>query len=133
MATTKPLEIWEDAAASVRFCFSYTNDQITTGALMIKANFELTQYAYADCSQNLTQLAGECRITTLTARGEISHSYDLGPGDWVSISADTQCIITNTAEDESVTLFTLTGSCKPIVEKIRREYVPIDRHAAQEA
>jgi hypothetical protein len=133
MPSTKPFEIWEDQAATLRFCFSYISDTVTTGALMIKANFELPQHKYESCSQSLTQLAGQCSVTTLNDDGEIVAAYELGPGDWLDIAAGTSCIITNVNDEESVTLFALKGQTGVVVENIRRAYVPIDRSPAQEA
>jgi uncharacterized RmlC-like cupin family protein len=131
--TTKPFEIWEDHAATVRFCFSYISDAVTTGAVMIKANFELPQHTYASCSQSLTQLAGQCSVIIFGKAGEILAVSELGPGDCLDIAAGTTRLITNVSEEESVTLFALKGETQDVIEHIRRIYVSIDRSPAQKA
>jgi quercetin dioxygenase-like cupin family protein len=118
-------EIWESPDGGVRFCFSHSDKQFTTGVLIIKPNVEIPKHNRPLAVENLLQVAGTCTMTLLGENDEIESVHELGPGNNLRMDRGQWHIHANTGEEESVTLFKAEGDITEVISELKKSFNPI--------
>jgi quercetin dioxygenase-like cupin family protein len=129
MAVPAAFEILESPDEGARFCIAYTDTSVTVGMIILKSDGELPKHRWPLAAQYL-QISGQCGLTVLGEKDEITEQHEFGPGNSLELPAETWHILTNMGDDESVLLFKITGDVSHMIEKIRKDYTAIDLEVA---
>ena len=119
-----PFEIWEDPANKVRFYFSHSDTDFTTGVMMIPADTELPKHNRPLAIENLVQVSGKCLMTVFDDSDNPS-DYILEVGSTLSMLKGQYHIHANPYEEASYTLFKAEGDITVIVANVRENFTAI--------
>lgn len=114
-------EIWEDPSTLVRFYFSHSDEEFTTGVMAIPAKTELPKHNRPLAVENLVQVSGKCRMIIFD-ENDVSEEYILEVGDTLSMEMGQYHIHSNPFTETSVTLFKAVGDITSIVEVVRQSF-----------
>lgn len=118
-------EIWEDPSAQVRFCFSHSDSQFTTGVMIIQPGALLPKHNRPLAFENLLQISGNCKMTLLDESGSVETEYILSQADYLRMEKGQWHIHANPYPEESVTLFKAVGDISSIVSVLRETFTEI--------
>lgn len=118
-------EIWEDPLTSVRFYFSHSSPEFTTGVMVIPAGKALPKHNRPLAVENLVQVSGKCKMEVFDENGN-STEYILEPGDTLSMPKGQYHIHSNPYKAISYTLFKAVGDITQIVEAVRSTFTKIN-------
>lgn len=120
-----PFEVWEDPQTKVRFYFSHSSVEFTTGVMMIPPKTELPKHNRPLAIENLVQVAGKCVMKVFDANDE-STDHVLTVGSMLSMEKGQYHIHANPYDEVSYTLFKAEGDITPIVENVRQNFTKIE-------
>ncbi len=117
----KQIETYESQDGGVRFYFSHSDKNFTTGVMVIRPHYELPKHNRPFAIENLAQISGESAMKLFSDETNyIEHI--LKPGDNLQIPTDQYHIHANTKDIESITLFKAVGDITAVMDSIRKEY-----------
>ena len=126
-------EVWEDPATETRFCFSHSDENFTTGVMILQPKIELPKHNRPLAFENLLQISGRCEMRLLDEAGNLQATHTLNPGDSLRMEKGQWHIHANPFDEESATLFKAEGDITAIVEKLRETFTAIrPRNAEQQ-
>lgn len=120
-----PFEIWEDPQTSVRFYFSHSSSEFTTGVMMIPPKTELPKHNRPLAIENLVQVEGTCVMKTFDDNDDMTERI-LEVGSTLSMPKGQFHIHANPYEQPSYTLFKAQGDITTIVENVRQSFKSIE-------
>lgn len=120
-----PFEIYEDPQTGVRFYFSHSDVEFTTGVMMIPAGKELPKHNRPLAIENLVQVSGKCLMKVFD-ENESSTDHILKVGSTLSMPRGQFHIHSNPYQEASYTLFKAVGDITAIVENVRQNFTRIE-------
>lgn len=120
-----PFEVWEDPTTKVRFCFSHSDETLTTGVMIIPPKTELPKHNRPLAYENLVQITGKCVMEVFSDNGS-SEKHELGPGAALRMEKGQFHIHANPYDEVSYTLFKAEGDITSIVQAVRENFVSIE-------
>jgi quercetin dioxygenase-like cupin family protein len=118
-------EIWEDPAKKFRFCFSHSDNELTTGVLIMQPGAELPKHQRNTAFENLMQIRGRCKMTLLSDSGETQKERILEHPQNIRFEKGQWHIHANPFDEVSVTLFKAEGDITSIVQTVRETFTRI--------
>jgi quercetin dioxygenase-like cupin family protein len=119
-----PFEIYEDPQTGVRFYFSHSSSEFTTGVMMIPPGTALPKHNRPLAIENLVQLAGKCEMTTFDDQDRPA-VHVLVVDATLSMGIGQYHIHANPYQEASYTFFKAVGDITAIVENVRQNFVKI--------
>lgn len=120
------LEVYEDKEKTVRFYFTHSSKEFTTGVLVIQPHKELPKHNRPLAVENLIQISGKCVMKLFKGETEQFEEHKLNPGNYLSIPKGQYHIHANPFDNISITLFKAEGDITKIMNVIRNTYIKID-------
>ncbi len=118
-------EIWDDPTGKVRFCFSHSDKDFTTGVMIIQPGAELPKHNRPLAYENLLQLSGKCKMSLLTEDGEPEREVVLGPSDTLRMNKSQWHVHANPFSEPSLTFFKAEGDITEIVKTLRETFTKV--------
>jgi len=118
-------EVWEDPTGKVRFCFSHSDANFTTGVMIMQPGAELPVHNRPLAYENLLQLSGRCKMNLLTPQGGIQREVILEIGSTLKMDKAQWHIHANPFNETSLTLFKAVGDITEVVKVLRRTFTQI--------
>jgi quercetin dioxygenase-like cupin family protein len=118
-------EVWEDPATKVRFCFSHSSTEFTTGVMIIPPNTELPKHNRPLAFENLLQVSGVCTMRVYE-NDDSENTYTLKPMDTLAMDKGQWHIHANPSQEESYTLFKAVGDITTIVGNLKNSFTRIE-------
>ncbi len=115
-------EVWDSPDGQVRFCFSHTGSDFTTGVMILQPGAELPKHNRPLACESLLQLEGSCNMTLLSESGEQQSVHELGPGNVLAMEKGQWHIHANPGGEPSFTLFKAEGDISAIVANLRKTF-----------
>lgn len=125
MNTNNAIEIYESRDEKARFYFSHSDENFTTGVLVLHPGAALPKHNRPLAEENLTQITGKC-LMTLFDEKDIPTEYLLTPGEGVKMEKGQWHIHANPYDDVSVTLFKAEGDITEIMKILRETNTKIE-------
>lgn len=119
-------EVWDSPDGQVRFCFSHTGSDFTTGVMILQPGAELPKHNRPLACENLLQLEGACKMTLLSEAGERQSVHELHPHESLSMEKGQWHIHANPTDKLSFTLFKAEGDISAIVDNLRKTFKPVE-------
>lgn len=113
-----PIEIYETPDGKARFYFSHSDEQFTTGILVIQPGAALPKHNRPLAYENLTQVIGKCRMT-LFDNNDNPTDYDLVPGEGIRMEKGQWHIHANPFDEVSATLFKAEGNILDVMKVLK--------------
>ena len=121
----KQIETYESQDGGVRFYFSHSDKNFTTGVMVIRPHYELPKHNRPFAIENLVQISGESIIKLFSDETNYTEHL-LKPSDNLQIPLGQYHIHANTTDIESATLFKAVGDITVVMDNIRSGYKPIE-------
>lgn len=117
-------ETWKDPVTGAEFCFSYSDEDFTTGVMYLPPGCELPKHNRPKAFENLKQISGKCKMTVFDNEGG---SFDkiLSPGDTLRMEKGQYHIHANPFDEKSHTLFKAEGDITDIVKALKENFQQI--------
>ncbi|MCL2038206.1 hypothetical protein FWG95_04390, partial [Candidatus Saccharibacteria bacterium] len=122
--TMTPFEIWQDPQTKVTFYFSHSDENLTTGVMVIPSHTELPKHNRPKAFENLVQVSGKC-VMKVFDENENMTERALGVGDTLRMKKGQWHIHSNPYEETSYTLFKAEGDITEIVKVLRENYTKV--------
>ena len=117
----KQIETYESQDGGVRFYFSHSDKNFTTGIMVIRPHYELPKHNRPFAIENLAQISGESVMKLFSDETNYTE-HILKPGDNLQIPIGQYHIHANTKDIESIALFKADGDITAVMDIIRKEY-----------
>jgi quercetin dioxygenase-like cupin family protein len=121
-----PFETWrtDDGAT---FVFSYSDDKLTTGALILQPGAKLPKHNRPVGYENLTQLSGRSEMTVydMTDEEKIEKVVELQNGEVLRMQRGQWHIHANPYDEISITFFKLVGDITEIMKILRENNIKV--------
>ncbi|MDQ5886700.1 MAG: hypothetical protein QG593_551 [Patescibacteria group bacterium] len=114
-------ETWRDPATKVEFCFSHSDESLTTGVMYLPPHSELPKHNRPKAFENLVQITGKCKMEVFDEDGE-SFEKVLNPGDMLRMEKGQYHIHSNPYDEKSYTLFKAEGDITEIMKVLRENF-----------
>jgi quercetin dioxygenase-like cupin family protein len=118
-------ELWEDPQTRVRFYFSHSDKQFTTGVMVIPPHTELPKHNRPLAVENLVQVSGSCLMKTFDNTETVT-DHKLSIGDSLSMPKGQFHIHANPNDEPSATIFKAVGDITAIVAMVRANFTNIE-------
>ena len=118
-------EVWDSPDGQVRFCFSDSSSDFTTGVMILRPHTQLAKHNRPLAFENLLQIEGSCTMTLLSESSEEQTVHELKPGDMLRMEKGQWHIHANPNDTRSFTLFKAEGDITSIVENLRQTFQPV--------
>jgi quercetin dioxygenase-like cupin family protein len=118
-------EIWEDPGTHVRFYFSHSDQQFTTGVMVIPPHTELPKHNRPLAIENLVQISGACLMKVFDENDKPT-DHILNVGDNLSMRKGQFHIHANPNDEPSATLFKAVGDITAVVDTLRQNFTRIE-------
>lgn len=118
-------ETWESPDKQARFCFSHSDEQFTTGVLILQPGAQLPKHNRPLAFENLLQLSGECVMTILKDEADQGEGHTLRPGDSLRMEKGQWHIHANPFPAASLTLFKAEGDITSVMKTVRETFTRI--------
>ena len=115
------IEAYEDKDKIVKFYFTHSTSEFTTGVMVIQPNKELSKHNRPFAVENLIQISSTC-VMKLFIDEKNFEEKTMTPGTYIQIPRGQYHIHSNPSDQESVTLFRAEGDITKVMEVIRKEY-----------
>lgn len=119
-------EVWDDPSGQVRFCFSHTGTDFTTGVMILQPGAALPKHNRPLAYENLLQLDGGCTMTLLNESGDTEAIHMLNPGDALHMDKGQWHIHANPNAQVSLTLFKADGDITAILDNLCKTFTQVD-------
>lgn len=116
-----PFEIWRDPNTKVTFYFSHSDENLTTGVMMIPGKAELPKHNRPKAFENLVQVSGKCKMIVFNEDGS-SFEKILSPGDTLRMEKGQYHIHSNPFDEKSYTLFKAEGDITEVMKVLRETF-----------
>jgi quercetin dioxygenase-like cupin family protein len=114
-------EVWQDPATKVTFYFSHSDENFTTGVMVIPAGAELSKHNRPKAFENLVQVSGKCLMKVFDENDQPT-SHILEVGDTLRMEKGQFHIHSNPYDEPSVTLFKAEGDITEVVKVVRETF-----------
>jgi quercetin dioxygenase-like cupin family protein len=121
----EPYEIWEDPNTNVKFYFSHSSPEVTTGVMVIPPGKELPKHNRPLAVENAVQIAGKCLMKVFDDEEHYTE-HVLEVGDVLTMAKGQYHIHANPYGETSYTLFKAVGDITAIVAKMRETFTKIE-------
>jgi len=118
------IEAYEDKNKIVKFYFTHSSPEFTTGVMVIQPHKELPKHNRPLAIEHLVQVSSSCVIKLFTDEVNFEEKV-INEGDYIQIPQAQYHIHSNPTDKESVTLFRAEGDITKVMESIRAEYIEI--------
>ncbi len=115
------IEIYKSKDYGVTFYFTHSDQDFTTGLMVIAAHYELPKHNRPLAVENLVQISGTCLMKLFTDETNFTE-HILQKGDHLVISQGQYHIHANPHDIESVTLFKAAGDITAVMDILRKEF-----------
>ncbi len=115
-----PFEIWQDPITKVRFYFSHSDKDLTTGVMEIPSGAELPKHNRPKAFENLVQVAGQCVIKVFNGDDVTEHTLNVG--DTLRMEKGQHHIHSNPFSETSQTLFKAEGDITEVIKVLREGF-----------
>ena len=119
------IEAYEDKEKIVKFYFTHSDKNFTTGVMVIQPHKELTKHNRPLAVENLVQISGTCLMKLFFDEQHFEEKI-MTPGTYIQIPQGTFHIHGNPHDQESVTLFRAEGDITEIMSSVRAGFDKID-------
>src|SRR3989344_1902931 len=119
------ITIYESHDKKARFYFSHSDDNLTTGVLVLQPGGALPKHNRPDAIENLTQVYGKCLMTLFDENNGLKE-IELAVGEGVRMPKAQWHIHANPYDEISVTLFIAEGNIVDIVKHLQETNTKID-------
>jgi len=119
------IEAYEDKEGIVKFFFTHSDENFTTGIMIIKPNSELLKHNRPLAVENLIQIHGKCLIKLFSDENNFEEKL-MFSGQSIQIPQAQFHIHANPYDEESVTLFLAQGDITKVMNVIRNDYNKIN-------
>ncbi len=116
-----PFEVWKDPVTGVEFCFSHSDEFLTTGVMYLPPGAELPKHNRPKAFENLIQTSGKCKMTVFNEDGT-SFEKVLKPGDSLRMEKGQYHIHSNPFDEKSHTLFKAEGDITEVMKVLREDF-----------
>lgn len=116
-----PFEVWKDPATGTEFCFSHSDENLTTGVMYLPPGAELPKHNRPKAFENLIQISGKCKMVVFNEDGT-SFEKVLTPGDSLRMEKGQYHIHSNPFEEKSHTLFKAEGDITEVMKVLRENF-----------
>lgn len=121
----KFIESYIDKDGIVKFFFSHSNSEFTTGVMVIAPNKELPKHNRPLAIENLIQISGQCVIKLFSDDVKFIE-HILTPQDYFQISQGAFHIHANPFNQESITFFRAQGDITEVMKNLRNTFNKIE-------
>jgi len=118
-------EVWDSPDGQVRFCFSHTGSDFTTGVMILQPGAALPKHNRPLAYEHLLQLSGNCMMTLIAEDGAEQSVHNLKPGDSLHMEKGQWHIHANPNETASYTLFKAEGDITAILDNLRKTFTQV--------
>ncbi|MFA6325181.1 MAG: cupin domain-containing protein [Candidatus Paceibacterota bacterium] len=115
------IEAYEDKDKIVKFYFTHSSPEFTTGVMIIQPHKELPKHNRPLAIEHLIQISSTCVMKLFIDETNFEEKV-MNPGDCIQIPQAQYHIHSNPSDLESVTLFRAEGDITKVMEVIRKEY-----------
>lgn len=119
-----PFEIWQDPETKVTFYFSHSDENLTTGVMMIPAGAALPKHNRPNAFENLVQVSGSCLMQVFD-NNDSSVDHVLKPGDTLRMEKGQFHIHSNPYSEPSYTLFKAEGDITEVMKVVRETFIKV--------
>lgn len=116
-----PFEVWRDPVTKAEFCFSHSDENLTTGVMYLPADVELPKHNRPKAFENLIQISGKCKMIVFSKDGT-SFEKILSPGDSLRMEKGQYHIHSNPFDEKSYTLFKAEGDITEVMKVLRESF-----------
>lgn len=114
-------EVWQDPATKVIFYFSHSDENFTTGVMIIPPGAELPKHNRPKAFENLVQVSGTCLMKLFDEDGEAT-DHVLEVGSTLRMEKGQFHIHSNPYDEASATLFKAEGDITEVVKVVRETF-----------
>ncbi len=118
-------EAWKDPITGVVFQFSHSDENLTTGVMMLPSKSELPKHNRPKAFENLLQVAGKCEMTVF--KGDETTKHVLEPGSSLRMEKGQHHIHANPYDEPSYTLFKAEGDITEIMTVLRANFEKVEQ------
>ena len=119
------IEAYEDKDKVLKFYFTYSSPEFTTGVMVIAPHKELPKHNRPLAVEHLVQISSICIMKLFTDETNFEEKV-MNPGDYIQIPQAQYHIHSNPSDQESITLFRAEGDITKVMEIIRKDYIKIN-------
>lgn len=119
-----PFEVWKDPVTGVEFCFSHSDETLTTGVMYLPPHSELPKHNRPKAFENLVQISGQCKMEVFDDDGG-SYEKILKNGDILHMEKGQFHIHSNPFDEKSYTLFKAEGDITEVMAVLRQNFTRI--------
>lgn len=119
-----PFEVWKDPVTGTEFCFSHSDESLTTGVMYLPPGAELPKHNRPKAFENLIQIYGKCKMVVFNEDGT-SFEKILNPGDSIRMEKGQYHIHSNPFDEKSHTLFKAEGDITEIMDVLRKNFTRV--------
>lgn len=123
--TETPFEIWQDPQTKVTFYFSHSDENLTTGVMVIPPKTELPKHNRPKAFENLVQVSGKC-VMIVFDESENSTEHTLEVGSTLRMEKGQYHIHSNPFDEISYTLFKAEGDITEVMKVLRENFKRLD-------
>lgn len=115
------IEAYEDKNKIVKFYFTHSDSQFTTGVMVIQPYKELLKHNRPLAVENLIQVSGTCIMKLFIDEINFEEKI-MNTGTYIQIPKGQYHIHSNPSDEESITLFRAEGDITKIMKSLRKEF-----------
>jgi quercetin dioxygenase-like cupin family protein len=116
-----PFEIWQDPQTKVTFYFSHSDENLTTGIMVIPPKTELPKHNRPKAFENLVQVSGKCLMKVFDDNGDVAE-HALEVGDKLRMKKGQYHIHSNPFDVVSFTLFKAEGDISEVMRVLKENF-----------
>lgn len=118
-------EAWQDPSTGVTFYFSHSDENFTTGVMVIPAGTELPKHNRPKAFENLVQVSGKCLMKLFDDQDKATE-HVLEVGDTLRMDKGQFHIHSNPYDQPSATLFKAEGDITAVVKVVRETFERVE-------
>jgi len=115
------IEAYESKDKFVKFFFTHSSPEFTTGVMVIQPHKELPKHNRPWAIEHLVQISSSC-VMKLFVDEKNFEEISMDPGAYIQIPQAQYHIHSNPTDQESVTLFRAEGDITKVMESIRKYF-----------
>jgi quercetin dioxygenase-like cupin family protein len=113
------ITIYETSDKKARFYFSYSDNNLTTGVLVLQPGGALPKHNRPHAIENLTQVYGKCLMTLFDEKDGLKE-IKLTVGEGIKMPKAQWHIHANPYNEVSITLFIAEGNILDIMDELKK-------------
>lgn len=119
------ITIYETPDKKARFYFSHSDNNLTTGVLVLQPRSALPKHNRPHAIENLTQICGKCLMTLFDDNSELKE-IEITVGEGIKMPKAQWHIHANPYKEVSITLFIAQGNILDIMKHLRETNTKIE-------